>query len=204
LSETQKHKLKQLSLLTLASPFLDSGNDLNQLDYPTLMTALDLQSPADLETLVKDCTYAGLLSARLSPTSAPPVVHVYTVAPIRDLRPESLPVILQILSTWSERCDSVVSDLDSAIISLKSNAQDRSSLAQKRQKAVDQSVVQTGHDDKKANRERGQRGSKRDLDDDLEISDGEGMDMDEGIGESTAHSSAPGGSRGTKRNRPRG
>jgi COP9 signalosome complex subunit 7 len=169
------------------------------------MASLDLQTPADLESLVRSCTYAGLLSARLSPTSDPPVVHIHTVAPIRDLRPQSLPAILQILSTWSERCDSVVSDLDGAITSLKSNAQSRNALTQKRQKAVDQSVLHTGHDDKKANRERGgQRGNKRDLDDEDEGSDGEGMDMDEGIGEATGHSAAPGGSRGTKRNRPRG
>ena len=73
LTPTQTHKLRQLSLLTLASPFLsvqDTKTDL--LTYTSLITSLGLSSAHELETLITSAIYAGLLTARLSPTSKPP------------------------------------------------------------------------------------------------------------------------------------
>ncbi|ETN46382.1 uncharacterized protein HMPREF1541_00566 [Cyphellophora europaea CBS 101466] len=208
LSDAQTQKLKQLSLLTLASPFasLASANA-NTLAYSSLVHSLHLPSSAALESLVTSCIYAGLLSARLSPTSNPPAVHIHSVAPLRDIRPQSLPAILQILSTWSARCDTVASELDAHITSIKTTARDRSIVAQKRQDVVDAAVLSNANDDadKRSGRSgRGQRGSKRDLDDEYGGSDGEGMDVDEGIGEMGASFGGAGGSRGTKRNRGRG
>lgn len=207
LSEAQTHKLQQLSLLTLASPFANPAASTDNTSYDSLTQSLSLSSHAALESLVTSCIYAGLLKARLSPTSTAPTVHIHSVAPLRDLRPQSLPAILQILSTWSARCDSVVSDLDGHISSIKNSARERAALAQKRQDVVDAAVLNKDIDDgdKKGGRGgRGQRGSKRDLDDEYE-SDGDGMDVDEGFGgDVTAAIGGASGSRGTKRNRGKG
>lgn len=199
--------MKQLSLLTLASPFANPADSTDNVSYDSLIRSLSLSSPAALESLVTSCIYAGLLKARLSPNSTPPAVNIHSVAPLRDLRPQSLPAILQILSTWSARCDSVVSDIDNHIASIKNSAWERAALAQKRQDVVDAAVMSKEVDDgdKKGGRAgRGQRGSKRDLDDEYE-SDGDGMDVDEGFGGDygSALTSAS-GSRGTKRNRGKG
>jgi COP9 signalosome complex subunit 7 len=138
----------------------------------------------------------------------PPAVHIHSVAPLRDLRPQSLPAILQILSTWSARCDSVVSDLDSHISSIRSTARERAAVAQKRQDVVDSAVLSKDVDEgeKRSTRSgRGQRGSKRDLDDEYDGSDGDGMDVDEGFsGDLGPVLSGASGSRGTKRNRGKG
>lgn len=207
LSEAQTHKLKQLSLLTLASPFANPASSTDNVSYTSLVQSLSLPSSAALESLVTSCIYAGLLTARLSPNSTPSAVHIHSVAPLRDLRPQSLPALLQILSTWSTRCDSVVSDLDDHIASIKNSARERTSLAQKRQDVVDAAVMSKDSEeaDKKGGRGgRGQRGSKRDLDDEYE-SDGDGMDVDEGFGgEVGASFGGASGSRGTKRNRGKG
>lgn len=204
-SEAQAHKLKQLSLLTLASPFANPAASTDNVSYDSLIQSLSLPSPAALESLVTSCVYAGLLKARLSPTSTPPAVHIHSVAPLRDLRPQSLPAILQILSTWSVRCDSVVSDLDNHIESIKNSARERAALTQKRQVVVDHAVLSKDPEDKVGRGLRGQRGSKRDLDDEYDVSDGEGMEVDEGFsGDVGASFGSVGGSRGTKRNRGKG
>ena len=226
LNEAQTLKLQQLSLLTIASPFLPSNHQDNTLTYPSLMTALDLPTPAALESLVTTCIYSNLLTARLSPTSTPPVVHITSVAPLRDLRPQSLPALRQILSTWSSRCDTVVNDLESTIATLKTNAVTRNTLAQKRQDVVDDAVMNVqpaNSNDNTDNEKKSKRmtgnpisrlGNKRDLDEEIDGSD-EDMDVDEGIGEmgsgfsSNTIGSVGGGlfggpSRGTKRNRGRG
>lgn len=208
LNEAQTHKLKQLSLLTLASPFAVNTATADNVSYTSLIESLSLPSAAALESLVTSCIYADLLTARLSPASTPPAVHIQSVAPLRDLRPQSLPAILQILSTWSARCDSVVSDLDNHIASIRTSARERASLAQTRQDVVDAAVMSKDGEegDKKSGRgARGQRGSKRDLDDEYDVSDGDGMDVDEGFGGEVATGfGAAGGSRGTKRNRGKG
>ena len=224
LNEAQTLKLRQLSLLSIASPFLPSNTADNALTYPSLMAALGLSDVASLESLITTCIYSNLLTARLSPTSSPPTVHITSVAPLRDLRPQSLPALLQILSTWSSRCDSVVTDLESTIAHIKTNAVTRNTLAQKRQDVIDDAVLnvhsaasnENTDSEKKSKRMTGnpisRLGSKRDLDEEIDGSDEE-MDVDEGIGEMgsgfTSNTGLPPGmlggpSRGTKRNRGRG
>ena len=117
-------KLRQLSLLTLASPFSPPSTQ-NSLTYDSFLTSLSLSSPAELESLITQSIYSGLLTARLSPTSTPPTVYITSVASLRDLRPRSLPALLQILQTWESRCTSVVSDLETQIVAIRTAAQQR-------------------------------------------------------------------------------
>ncbi len=151
----------------------------------------------------------------------PPTVQITSVAPLRDLRPQSLPALLQILQTWESRCVAVVSDLEAQINAIRATASQRSIKEKKRQDLVDGLVL----NDKQSNdngvaggrntRGAGQRlGSKRDLDQHIEGGDDdyeeeyEGMDLDEGIGEGgggfPGGSRGGGSSRGAKRNRGRG
>ncbi|OCT49904.1 COP9 signalosome complex subunit 7 [Cladophialophora carrionii] len=224
----QTLKLRQLTLLTLASPFSPPtpDNTANNLTYAALLSHLQLSNPDELEGLITASIDGNLLTARLYPTSSPPSVHIISVAPLRDLRPQSLPTLLQILQTWESRCVSVVSDLESQIATIRATAQQRALREKKRQDLVDSLVLSTdkpsndnGVGAGRAPRGAGQKlGSKRDLDQHIEGEDDdyeeeyEGMDLDEGLSESVGFpgggtgsgSRGGGGSRGAKRNRGRG
>jgi COP9 signalosome complex subunit 7 len=147
LNETQLLKLRQLSLLTLASPFAPSttptptSSSESSLSYSSLLTALSLPSTSALESLVTQTIYAGLITARLSPTSTPPTVHITSIAPLRDLRPQTLPALLQILQTWESRCTGMVTSLESQITAIKSTASQRSAVEHRRQELVDAAVL---------------------------------------------------------------
>ncbi|KAJ1969516.1 hypothetical protein H4R35_006117 [Dimargaris xerosporica] len=58
LTTAQAFKLKQLSLLSLASSH-------KTIDYETLQTSLDIPTSSDLETLVIDAIYRGILQGQL-------------------------------------------------------------------------------------------------------------------------------------------
>lgn len=228
LDEAQTFKLRQLSLLSLASPFVPSSpTPTDSLTYASLLRSLSLDDPAQLETLVTQSIYSGLLTARLSPTSNPPVVNITSVAPLRDLRPQTLPALLQILQTWESRCTSTVSDLEAQISLIRTTAAQRSTTQRRRQDTVDEAVLNTkpppAHENADGDRKGGGRSfrgiqrppSKRDLDQQMEgeVDDGsdeEGrMDVDEGIAEMSHGGGGRGGhgvgsSRGAKRNRGRG
>lgn len=201
LDDAQTLKLRQLSLLTLASPFAPSSGavDADNLTYDSLLTSLSLPDAASLESLVTQSIYSGLLVARLSPTSNPPVVKIKSVAPLRDLRPQSLPALLQILRTWESRCTSMVKDLQGQITAIRSTATARNTRVQRRQGVVDAAVLsdkplhETTDATKGIAAQRAIRSgatklpSKRNLDQEAEgeeddYSDEDGrMDLDEGI-----------------------
>jgi COP9 signalosome complex subunit 7 len=221
--------------LTLSSPFAPSTEDAttNNLTYDSLLASLSLPDAASLESLVTQSIYSGLLVARLSPTSNPPVVNVTSVAPLRDLRPQSLPALLQILQTWESRCTSMVNDLEAQITAIRTTATNRNTKARRRQEAVDAAVLSEkplndatdggkGNTAPRALRSGATKlPSKRNLDQEAEgeeddLSDDDGrMDLDEGIdvgtvggigggGASASRGGAGGSSRGAKRNRGRG
>jgi hypothetical protein len=112
--------------------------------------------------------------------------------------------MLQILATWSKRCDGVTVDLENHINNIKQQALHRHQLATKRQNVIDKAVVYGDAPGKKGGKGDGQRGSKRDLDDGA-VSDDEIMEMDEGIGEiDGGRGGSSSAARGTKRGRGRG
>ena len=113
LSDAQLLKLRQLSVLALAK---DPAN----LSYGNLTRALGLDDTKDLETLVISAVYAGLLDATLDPYHQ--TVHISRLSPLRDLAPNSIPTLISALRTWSSRCDSTLSDLESQIALVRSEA----------------------------------------------------------------------------------
>lgn len=105
------------------------------------MTALSLDSTADLESLITTAIYANLITARLSPATTPPNVNVTAVAPLRDVPPQSLPKMVSLLTEWEARCNEVVSDLEAEIERVKFNASARHAREETYQKRFDQAMV---------------------------------------------------------------
>ncbi|OOF95718.1 hypothetical protein ASPCADRAFT_506554 [Aspergillus carbonarius ITEM 5010] len=115
LNEIQTLKLRLLSLLTLSTTT-------KPLTYTYLMNSLFITAPSDLESLVTKAIYASLITARLSPASAPPTVNVTSVAPLRDVKPESLGKMIRILTQWETRCGDVIGDIETEIQRIKTES----------------------------------------------------------------------------------
>ncbi|KAL4881580.1 hypothetical protein BJY04DRAFT_55354 [Aspergillus karnatakaensis] len=128
LDEAQTRKLRLLTLLSLASTT-------KPLTYDTLMTSLSLSAPSELESLVTTAIYASLITARLSPATTPPTVNVTSVAPLRDVKPTSLPTMISTLTAWESRCSSVVSDIEAEIAKIRAHS------AQRRDKEHNRTIV---------------------------------------------------------------
>ena len=211
LTPAQSQKLRQLSLLTLASPFAPATSNTDPLTYTSLVKSLSLSSTSELESLVTTAIYAGLIEARLSPTSTTPRVLITNVAPLRDLRPESLSAISQILQTWEGRCTNTIVELEGQIQAINAHASKRTALQRKRQDVVDNYVVRADNDGSKAVRPRDRKGNKRDLnesmagEDDEDVSSDEAkMDVDDSGDLNAGSSNTKAFGIGRKRNRGRG
>lgn len=138
LNDTQTLKLRQLSLLSLAS-------DRSSLSYDALQKALGLSSPREVEDLVITAIYAGLLHATLDP--ARQAVSVTSVAPLRDLAPGTIPDMISALQNWAGRCQSTLGDLEDQIKSIR----DAATVREREKRASDkklQALVESVTEDK--------------------------------------------------------
>ncbi|KKK21500.1 hypothetical protein P175DRAFT_0511817 [Aspergillus ochraceoroseus IBT 24754] len=118
LNDDQARKLRLLSLLSLSATT-------KPLTYDALMGALSISAPADLESLVTAAIYSSLITARLSPATAPPTVNVTSVAPLRDVKPQSLPTMISTLTQWEARCGAVISDIEAEIAKIRADSAQR-------------------------------------------------------------------------------
>ena len=87
------------------------------------MSTLGLESSRELENLVMEAVYAGLLDATMDPHRAE--LQVHSVAPLRDLEPGAIPPMMEKLSGWSDRCDHTLVSLEAEIESIKEKARIR-------------------------------------------------------------------------------
>ncbi|CAG7919880.1 unnamed protein product [Penicillium olsonii] len=133
LNPEQTLKLRLLSLLTLCTK-------IKPLTYSALMEALAIPTKAELESLVTTAIYASMITARLSPASNPPSVSITAVAPLRDVCPTSIPLMVKDLRDWSSRCDGVVADLEAEIALIKSNAVKRAAKSKTKQDAIEEAL----------------------------------------------------------------
>lgn len=134
LNQDQTLKLRLLSLLSLAPT-------LKPLTYDSLMNALSITTPAELESLVTTAIYSSLITARLSPASNPPTVNVTSVAPLRDVKPQSLSTMITILTEWETRCGDVVNDLEAEIERIKTDAAKRQTREAARARLLEQAAA---------------------------------------------------------------
>ena len=196
LSDAQAHKLRLLTLLTLAARCSSS----TQLTYSNLQQALSLSTSLDLEHLVTDAIYANLLTGTLNPAQQTVVVN--SVAPLRDLAPGSVDTMMAELRAWSQRCESVLQDLEAEIARVKKDAakraqRDSETAAQiERAEKAAESASGPLRGDGGAGTRSGQRlggprsGSRQDSNDGI---GGDAMDIDSG--------GRAGGTAGSKRSR---
>lgn len=112
LNDEQALKLRLLSLLTLSST-------IRPLTYQALMQALSIPTAAKLESLVTTAIYSSLIVARLSPATNPPTVNVTAVAPLRDVRPQTVSTLISILSEWEGRCGDIINGIEAEIAKIK-------------------------------------------------------------------------------------
>jgi COP9 signalosome complex subunit 7 len=106
LSPSQHQKLLLLSLLPLA-------RDNKPLSYSKLQSALSLPNVEALESLITNALYTDLIDGALDPHNQ--VVHIDSVAPLRDLRPGSVPTLTQAFESWSAQCASTLAELQKEI-----------------------------------------------------------------------------------------
>lgn len=118
LNDQQAEKLRLLSLLTLATNHVP-------LTYDAVMKSLSLPDHGALESLVTKAIYSSLITARLSPATAPPTIYVTSTAPLRDVRPQTITSMISVLAEWQERCGDVIKGIDAEIVKIKSDATER-------------------------------------------------------------------------------
>jgi len=171
LSPAQAQKLRQLSILSLASTPSD-------LSYVHLQDALNLPTTRALEDLVIASIYAGLLTAKLDSLSQR--VDVSSVAPLRDLKPGSMPHMVHVLGDWDSRCVTVLGEIEGQVREVRRKAQDARKREMEHEKAVGKAM---GDGEGK-----GKLGKRLGLGE-----EGEEMDMDEGGGGRTRGAKRGGG-----------
>ncbi|EME46255.1 hypothetical protein DOTSEDRAFT_51786 [Dothistroma septosporum NZE10] len=179
LSDAQALKLRQLSLLTIASQKSTSPAMTPSLSYQSLCTRLDLTSSIDLEHLITQAMYRDLITGTLNPASQ--TVVITSVAPLRDLAPGSVHSMLTELAAWSGRCGSVLAELEGEIKKVKANAERRARREAKTEKQIkavteasDKGSMSVGLGASRSGHNT--RSAKRDDDDD----DDDMMDLDDG------------------------
>lgn len=119
LSPNQEHKLRLLTLLTLAATTTNNA----PLTYSNLQSALSLSSPLALERLVTDAIYADLVTATLNPAKG--LVAISSVTALRDITPGSVTSIMASLDAWTGRCDDVLKELEIEVKAVKEGAESR-------------------------------------------------------------------------------
>lgn len=113
LNQAQHNKLRELSLLTYAKfP--------HNLTYDKLMELLLIKDVAELEEVVMNAIYNGLIHGRLDPHGQR--VNITSVAPLRDVSKTDIPTLQETLKEWSDRCTSTLSDLEKQIALVKAEA----------------------------------------------------------------------------------
>ena len=134
LNEQQKQKLRLLSLLSLCT-------DPSALTYAHLQSALGLPTARSLEDLIIGATYAGLITAKLSPSTSR--VHISFISPLRDLAPASVLSMLEALVDWDARCTSVLDELMAQTKETRRKAGERRAQAEEMHKALERAAQQS-------------------------------------------------------------
>ncbi|GAB7344214.1 hypothetical protein MBLNU457_2104t1 [Dothideomycetes sp. NU457] len=173
LNNTQTHKLRLLTLLTLAARCTSSS----QLTYSNLQSALSLSTPRELESLVTDAIYADLLSGTLNPGQQ--IVVITSVAPLRDLAPGSVASMISELGAWSQRCEGVLADLEAEMARVRTEAMRRNSRKAEVQQQMSKAAEVYGKSEDDASgarlgRLRGKMGGSSFDDDAMDLDGGNG------------------------------
>lgn len=111
LTTTQLKKLRHLSIVSMATR--------NKcLPYSELLTELDIKNVRELEDLIIEVIYADVIRGKLDQQNQQLEVD-YTVG--RDIRPESVDEIVQVLQDWCTGCEAVLHGIESQIEKANTN-----------------------------------------------------------------------------------
>ncbi|CAK7262994.1 hypothetical protein SEPCBS57363_000342 [Sporothrix epigloea] len=131
LNEAQSSKLRQLSLVSLAT-------DRSSLGYDHLIKALQLTDDSQLESLVMAAVYAGLVTGTLDPAHR--VVRIGSVAPVRGPAPDAIPKLHAAIHNWSQRCQTALTELNDQIAGIRRAAAARAEEAERWEAQVQRAV----------------------------------------------------------------
>lgn len=110
------------------------------------MHSLGLGSAREVEELAISAMYAGLVAGALDPYHQ--LVTISSVAPLRDVPPNSIPAMLSTLSAWTDRCASTLQDLEAQIAGIKAAAAQRHREEREWSAQVDKLVEGSGKEEK--------------------------------------------------------
>lgn len=111
LSSAMEKKLKQLSIVTLASK--------NKcIQYSTLLADLDIRNVRDLEDLIIEVFYAEIVQGKLDQDKQRLEVES---ALGRDVKPEVVCDVINVLQQWCSSCESALSGIDCQINKANTN-----------------------------------------------------------------------------------
>lgn len=158
LTPAQAQKLRQLTLLTLCQTP-------QYLTYPHLLSALSLPDSRALEDLAISAIYAGLMTAHLNPLAQR--IDVSSVAPVRDLKPDSVPQMISVLANWDSRCVGVLKEIEGQVKTIRRNAIEK----RKKDEAIEKQTRELIGNEK-GNKGRGGGGKRGGADDDVDMNEG--------------------------------
>ncbi|XP_071840290.1 COP9 signalosome complex subunit 7b-like [Apostichopus japonicus] len=105
LSEVALKKLKQLTVVALAAKT-------KRIPYTVLQEHLDMANLRELEDLIIECIYAGILQGKLDQNNQQLEVE-YAIG--RDIRPEAVSDIINVLQEWCDGCETVLANIEEQI-----------------------------------------------------------------------------------------
>ena len=126
LSDAQVIKLKKLSAVTFAAQS-------KILAYDVLMRELEISSVRELEDLLIECIYAGLISGRLDQQAA--CLEVFSAAG-RDVHPKEIAAMSATLVEWHRNATGLMANVSSQLTRFKAQADE----ARKAQADLDEKV----------------------------------------------------------------
>mmetsp|Transcript_6621 Transcript_6621/g.24583 ORF Transcript_6621/g.24583 Transcript_6621/m.24583 type:complete len:217 (-) Transcript_6621:1372-2022(-) len=128
LSPAQTQKLKYLTVLTLA----EQSGEQRMISYDDLFLALSVENVRELEDLVINCMYAGILQGKLDQQKRRLVVHSSIG---RDLRREQLEEMSNVLGVWVASSEQLLAKIEERIScatkELEAKAASRKEVAEK-------------------------------------------------------------------------
>ncbi|KAF6022206.1 COPS7B [Bugula neritina] len=120
-------KLRHLSIVSLAAKC-------KQIPYSLLLKELDMPNVRELEDLIIEAIYAGLIKARMDQNEQKLEVY-YAMG--RDVEMSKLPELLGILEQWTGKCEESLSDIQAQLL----DAQQKKSAHMKLKNQTDTEII---------------------------------------------------------------
>lgn len=149
LSDQMIKKLRYLTVVSLA-------NHSKVISYQELSKELDISNLRELENLIIDLIYSNVIKAKMDQQNNWLEISS-TIS--RDIRPEQLSTITNVLSDWCSNCDNVIADIESQIYKANHCKVEYA----KKKKELEQQISQIEQTMKNSNQEADYSGDNSDM-----------------------------------------